>query len=322
MSEDNQESPWTVLVAMTANLTIAVAKFIVAAITGSAAMFAEGVHSVVDTLNQILLLIGVKRSHRVPDDVHPLGYGKEVYFWTVIYSVLMLGIGGGVTIFNGINGLLEPEPIESFISSYVVLAVAAVAEGASWVFAVRAIIRDKGKVGLLQSLQEDSDPSRFVIVGEDSAALIGLVIAASGIGLAQLLHTPIPDAIASILIGLILCLTAAALISKTKELVVGRAASPEVVTEVKELIEQETAVGYVGPPLTMQLGPEQTMVAIDIRFRSQLIASEVAEVVDTLEAKIRERFPHFTRIYIEPQVEDADVDREQPTQQALNSGDL
>ncbi len=322
MSDDNQETPWTVLVAMTANLTIAVAKFIVAAITGSAAMFAEGVHSVVDTLNQILLLIGVKRSHRVPDDVHPLGYGKEVYFWTVIYSVLMLGIGGGVTIFNGVAGLLEPEPIDSFISSYVMLAVAAAAEGTSWVVAVRAMIRGKGKVGLLQSLREDSDPSRFVIVGEDSAALVGLVIAGSGIGLSQSLNTPIPDAIASILIGLVLCLTAGALISKTKELIVGRAATPEVVAQVKELIEQETGVVYAGPPLTMQLGPDQTMVAIDIRFRAHLIVSEVAQIVDTLEAKIRERFPHFTRIYIEPQVENEDVDREQPAQQALNSDEL
>lgn len=306
------ERPLTVLVAMSANLLIAAAKFVVAALSGSSALLAEGVHSVVDTLNQAVLLVGAKRSHRVPDFRHPFGYGKEIYFWSLIYSVLLLGVGGGVSIYKGVSGLLTPSPVTAHLYGYVVLVVAFVAEGISLLVATRAISREKQDASLWSKLEKAGNPSSFVVFAEDAAALVGLLIAFVGLLLTQLLETPIFDASASILIGFVLCATAVALISKTKGLVIGRAVEPEIVEAVQRLVEERRDVRIAAPPLTMQLGPEQVMVALDICFRAEMGAEDVARAVDQLEARIREAFPQLTRIYIEPQLGKRDIEREQP----------
>lgn len=312
MRKRNDTKPLTVVSAIVANITIAVAKFIAAAASGSAAMFAEGVHSVVDSLNQGIILLGLSRSNKAADPTHPFGYGKEVYFWTLIYAVLLFGIGGGVSIFKGVTRLSDPSVEGSFTWSYVVLAVAFVAEGTSWVIAVRAVRRKERGRGFFQKLVHSKDPARFVVVGEDSAALMGIVVAAVGILLTQLTGSHYPDAIASMLIGLILCAAAVYLVRQTKALLVGESADPEIVRGILELTERRSDVEHTGPPLTMHLGPRSVLVALDIEFRRDMSASDVAQAVDEIEDEIRERYSQVEKIYIEAQLVGRDVEKEQP----------
>lgn len=305
--------PLTVVVAMLANLAIAAAKFVVAVMSGSAAMLAEGVHSIVDTGNQGLLLYGARRSCRAADASHPFGYGKEVYFWALIYSVLLFGLGGGVSIYNGIDELLHPSPTKGgFIWNYIVLTVALLAEGTSWIVALRTVQREGRNQTLWGKVRELNDPSRFVVLVEDSGAIAGVLIAFVGIGLTEYTGSSTPDAVASILIGVVLCVAAVSLTAKTKELLVGQAAAPDVVDAIKDILDQEPGVGFAGPPLTMHLGPSRALAAISIRFRPTLTAVEVARAVDRLEDAIRHEFPIFTDIFIEAQLATEDVKRELP----------
>lgn len=306
------ERPLTVIVAMLANLVLALAKFVVAAVTGSAALFAEGVHSVVDTMNQGVLLFGERSSRRPADLGHPFGYGKEVYFWALIYSVLLFGVGGGVSIYKGIDALQSPELAHDVIYSYVVLAVALVAEGASWLYALRAVAREQQGATFADKLRATKDPTRFAVVAEDFAALVGVIIAAAGIGLSEVLRSPVPDAIASILIGVTLCVASVALTRRTRSLLVGQAASPQVVREIEQIVSRSPGVRYAGTPLTMHLGPAQVVAAINVKFEPDLSAADVARCVDELEQNIRSRFPEVARIFIEAQLATGDVEREQP----------
>lgn len=314
--DPGEERPLTILVAMGANLVLAGAKFLVAATAGSAALFAEGVHSIVDTLNQGLLLVGARQSHKPPDSAHPFGYGKAVYFWTLIYSVLLAGIGGGVSIYEGIAALRDPQPPRALLYSFVVLSVALVAEGTSWVVALRTVDREEPGGSFLQKLARTRDPSRFVVVAEDFAALVGVLIAGTGIGLTHALHSAVPDAVASILIGLLLCTTALILTMRTRDLLVGQAAAPDIVAEVERIAARTTGVHYAGTPLTMQVGPRQIVVAINVRFDPRLSAAAVARCVDFIEEEITERFPEVQRIFVEAQLANRDVEREAPDAQA------
>ena len=310
--EERDSNPITLIAAIVANLAIAVAKFFAATVSQSAALFAEGVHSLIDTANDVLLLFGHRRSRRPADADHPFGYGKEVYFWTMIYSVLLFGIGGGVSIFKGVTQLRHPVETGHFGWSYAVLGVALVAEGISWTIAVRKVHREGRGRSFLAKLRKSRDPSRFVVVGEDSAAILGVLVAFVGVGLTQLTGSVVPDALASIAIGLLLCVAAVFMTLQTKELLVGLSADRRVVAGIKELTDRLEDVEYSGPPLTMHLGPHEVLAALDIKFRPNMTAASVARCVDVLEAKIRERFPDITRIYIEAQLAPGDVELEQP----------
>lgn len=315
MSEREGEShPFTVLAAMAANLVIMVAKFVAAAFSGSAAMFAEGVHSAVDTANQGIILFGVKRSRKPADEDHPFGYGKEVYFWALIYAVLLFGIGGGVSVYEGVTRLLSGrgEVAESYLWSYVVLGVALVSEGTSWVIAVRAVKQEERGNGFLQKLFRSKDPSRFIVVGEDSAALFGVLIAAVGLGLTQWTGSPYPDAIASILIGLILGAAAIYLVAQSRRLLVGESTDPEVIEAIEAVTAKRDDIIEAGRPFTMHFGPERILVALDITFQRDLTADQVARAVDEIEAGIRECDPRVRRIFIEAQRVPSDI--EQPAE--------
>jgi cation diffusion facilitator family transporter len=312
-NERKLRAPVTVVVAMLANVALATAKFVVAVLTGSAAMFAEGVHSLVDSINQSILLVGARRSARPADAAHPFGYGKDVYFWALVYCVLLFGVGGGVSIFRGISALRSPEPIENFTAAYLVLAMAVVLEGISWLTAWRALSRRDRQRDPWRKLERATDPSEFAIVAEDGAAVIGALVAFLGLGLSQHLGSSRPDAIASIAIGVILCLAALAVTWRTRDLVLGQSAPHEVVRGIQETIEAEPHVRYTAPPLTMHLGPAEILAAINIEFDRSISAPQVARIVDRLERSIQERFPQVTRIFIEAQVGPADVEREQPT---------
>ena len=310
--ERGDARPITVVAAMLANLTIAVAKFVTAAISGSSAMFAEGVHSVVDTTNQGLLLIGARRAKSPADREHPFGYGQEIYFWSLMYSMLMFAIGGGVAIYEGITDIRNPTPLGDPTWSYVVLGVALLAEGTSWLVAVIKVRREGRGRSLLHKVSREKDPAKYIVMGEDSAAMLGVLIAFVGLGLSQWLGDPLPDAIASIVIGGLLALVAVVLTVRTHKLIVGRAADPDMVRSIQEAAASHERVNDAGPPLTFHLGPQEVLVAIDVTFHPEATVEEVAGVIDEIEDAIRERHSNVGHIYVEPQLDRRDIDREQP----------
>jgi cation diffusion facilitator family transporter len=301
-------SPITVIAAILANATIMVAKFVMAAVSGSSAMLAEGVHSAVDTANQGLIILGIHRSRRPADHDHPFGYGKEIYFWALVYAGLLFAIGGGVSIYEGITSLSDPEPPTSYVANYVVLTIALVAEGISWVIAVRAIKREEHGRGFFDKLFRSKDPSRFVVVGEDSAAILGVVAAFIGLGLTQLTGSPYYDAAASVVIGLLLAASAMYLTSQTRHLLVGQSTDRDLLQRIHERTKARNDVEDTGEAFTMHVGPDAILVALDVRFASELSADDVARAVDDIEADIRRMDSRVERIFVEAQLRSEDIE--------------
>lgn len=301
------ETPLTIIGAILANLLIAIAKFAAALASGSSAMLAEGFHSVVDTGNELLLLVGLRRSRLPPDRSHPLGYGMELYFWSLMVAVLLFGIGGGFSIYEGVHRLQHPPEPGSAVWNYIVLGVALVAEGASWVIAGRAIVRHERGRTFWQKLHHSKDPSKFMVLGEDTAALLGVLVAFVGVYLGQRLHATWPDAVASILIGTILCCVAVYLIWETKGLLIGEGAAPEVVRDVRRLTREQPGVLDVQRPVTVHLAPDQVLVILDVEFEPALAADRVALAIDEIEQRIRAVYPEMRHILIEAQRRTAPV---------------
>ena len=288
-----------IYIATASNLAIAVCKFIAAAITGSSAMLAEGIHSVIDTCNQLLLLLGVQRGKRRADARHPYGYGKELYFWSLIVAMVLFGIGGGMAIYEGITHLVAPRPIEDPTAAYLVLGLSAVLEGISWSFALREMLAKKGGYSLWQTIRRSYDPSVFTVLFEDTAALIGLAAAFIGIYFGHRLNNPYFDGGASIVIGVTLCLVALLLIRESKALLVGEAAKPEVVASISNLACNETAVIKVGRVLTMVFGPDEILLNLEAEFNPKLSVSELKAAMDRLERAIRQHHPQVRKIFID-----------------------
>lgn len=294
------EKPVTVIGAVVANLVIAVAKFAAAGVSGSSAMVAEGIHSVVDTGNELLLLVGLRRAKKPPDETHPYGYGMELYFWSLLVSMILFSVGGGMSIYEGIHHLQHPGEGGDAMWSYITLGVAFVAEGASWLIAVRAVGREGREARFMDKLHRSKDPTKFVVVGEDSAALLGLVVAFVGVLTGQLTGSIYPDAIASMVIGAILCATAVYLLVHSKHLLIGESTDPEVVADIRRLIGEHEAVRQVGRALTMHLGPQEVMVNVDIQFQD-LSSEQLAQAIDELEVIVQSAHPQVRRLYIEAQ---------------------
>jgi cation diffusion facilitator family transporter len=288
-----------VYVAMAANLVVAVAKFVASAFTGSSSMLAEGVHSLVDTGSNGLLLLGSRARKREPDETHPFGYGKEQYFWALIVAVLLFALGGGVSSYEGISRLLEPEPIEHPIWNYGVLAVALLSDGFSWIVAFRQLRARRRETNILRAALASKDPSSFAIWFEDSAAIAGVVLAFLGVLFSQLLDSSYPDGIGSVLIGLTMAGTAILLSYETKKLLIGEGADPALIAGIREIVEADEGVAHCGPPLTMHLGPEDILLNLDVQFREDLTAEAIIETVDRLEHRIRSRYREIRRIFIE-----------------------
>jgi cation diffusion facilitator family transporter len=286
---------------MFANFAIAVIKFAAAFFTGSAAMFSEGVHSLVDTGNQLLLLLGLARSRRPADEFHPFGYGKELYFWSLIVAVLLFGIGGGVSVYEGVSHLRHPGVLEDPTWNYVVLAIALVCEGASWLLALRELGHEGKGRGFWRAVRSSKDPSIYTVVAEDSAALTGLVVAFLGVFLGHQFRIPALDGLASLLIGVILALVAIFLVYESRGLLVGESADREVVAHLRELAAADPAVVRALPPLTMHLGPDQILLNLDLQFRSDLSAAQVAAAIDRIERAVRGEHPEVKRIFVEAQ---------------------
>ena len=294
------EKPVQVYIAAAANLGIAVSKFVVAGITGSSAILSEGIHSVADTGDQLLLLLGIKRSRRKPDKTHPFGYGQELYFWGFMVAVILFSIGGGISIYEGILRLRHGEEITNHLWSYIVLAFAAVGESISFHSALKAF-RKSLRPGehWWRAFRSSKDPSVFLVLGEDAAALLGIAVAACGVMLEQQLHSPVPDAIASIVIGLILSGVAVLLGFETKALLLGESANKETVEEISRIVTADPLVVRASPPLTMHFSPEEILLNMVVEFRPEASGNAMIESIDRFESEIRRRFPMVRQIFIE-----------------------
>ncbi|MEH2061183.1 MAG: cation diffusion facilitator family transporter [Nostoc sp.] len=289
----------TIFAAMGSNLAIAITKFIAASITGSSAMISEGIHSVVDTGNQLVLLLGISRSKKLADDSHPFGYGQELYFWTFIVAILIFGIGGGMSIYEGITHLINPSPLEDPRWNYIVLGIAILLEGYSWTVALKEFLPTKGKQNFWQAIKNSKDPTVFTILFEDSAAILGLLVALIGIFFGHLFNNVYFDGIASIIIGIILAIVAVVLARESKGLLVGESAAPQTIANIRSLSKTEPGVKEVIRVLTMQLAPKEVLLNLELQFSHNLTGEEIALTVESLEASIRQKHPEIKQIFIE-----------------------
>ncbi|MBC1241307.1 cation diffusion facilitator family transporter [Nostoc sp. 2RC] len=297
MASDSSKK--TIFAAMGANLAIAITKFIAAAITGSSAMISEGIHSVVDTGDQLLLLLGIHMSQKPADDRHPFGYGQELYFWTLIVAILIFAIGGGMSIYEGITHLINPSPLENPKWNYIVLVMAILFEGFSWTIALKEFLPTKGEQNFWQAIKNSKDPTVFTVLFEDSAAIAGLLVAFLGILLGHLLNNVYFDGIASIIIGIILAVVAVLLARESKGLLVGESADPQTIANIRSLCKTQSGVKEVIRLLTMQLAPQEVLLNLEIQFTKNLTGEEIASTVENLEAKIRHKHPEIKLIFIE-----------------------
>jgi cation diffusion facilitator family transporter len=287
-----------IFAAIVSNLAIAALKFVAAAFTGSSALLSEGIHSLVDTGNGVLLWLGTRRSQRGPDEAHPFGHGKELYFWTLVVAVLIFAVGGGMSIYEGIIHLLHPHPIADVIWSYGVLGGATLLEAGSWVVAARAFVQAKGGQSTWRAIRDTKDPTNFAILLEDSAALAGLVAAFAGTLIGDLLDSPIPDALSSLAIGTILMSVSVVLARESMGLLIGESTDPRIVAEVRALAAEDGRVEQVGGALTTHFGPDAVLLALELRFRRDVSLDEAAQSLEALEQRIRERQPTIKWVFV------------------------
>ena len=292
------ESKTAVWAAILGNLAVAILKFVATAVTGSSAMLAEAIHSVVDTTDGLLLLFGMRRSRRPADEQHPFGYGKELYFWSFVVAMMIFGAGGGVAIYEGILHAMHPEPTTDVWWNYIVLGGAFVFEGTSLAVALRQFAKHQ-RGGFWRAMRQSKDPTSFTVILEDSAALTSLVIAALGVSLSQWLEIPVIDGIASILIGCLLILTSIVLGRECLGLIVGEGAEPEMLDAIKRIVEAQPGIVRVRDLLTMYFGPQTVLLTLGVEFSPDFGSEQVAHSIDRMEAAIVKRVPEIKRIYIE-----------------------
>jgi cation diffusion facilitator family transporter len=290
-----------VLAALAGNAAIAVAKFAAAAVTGSSSMLSEAIHSVVDTGNQGLLLYGIRRAGRPADEDHPFGYGMELYFWTFVVAILIFAGGAGVSVYQGVVKLANPQPIVDAHVNYIVLGVALVLEAGAWWIAFKEFAKSKGDLGTLEAVHRSKDPAVFTVLFEDSAAIAGLIIAAVGIGLSDALGEPRWDGIGSIVIGAVLAATAALLAYECKGLLIGEGAGRRVVRGLRRIAAETEGVARINEALTMHLGPRDVLLNLSLDFDDRLSSADVERTISALERAIKAAYPEITRVFIEAQ---------------------
>jgi cation diffusion facilitator family transporter len=290
-----------VLAALAGNSLIAVTKFGAAAFTGSSAMLSEAIHSLVDTGNQGLLLYGIKRSGRPADGTHPFGYGMELYFWTFVVAILIFAVGAGASIYEGVNKLIEPHPVTDTFINYIVLGIAMVFEAGAWWIAFKEFRRTKGTLGYLEAVRHSKDPAIFTVLFEDSAAMLGLVVAFVGIALGEALDEPLLDGAASVVIGVILAGVAMVLAYESKGLLIGEGASAEVLDGIGRIVGEQPGIERLNELLTMHLGPEDVLLNLSLDFSDNLSSGDVEAAITAMEGRIKETYPQITRVFIEAQ---------------------
>ena len=298
MSESNKI---VVYAALFGNLAIALVKFVAAYITNSSAMLSEAIHSVVDTLNEILLLYGMKKSQQPANARHPFGYGRELYFWAFIVALMVFALGAIVSIYQGISHIYHPEEMQNPMINYIVLGIAILCEGTSWFVALKAFRKIKGKQGYFEAFRRSKDPTTFTVLFEDSAALIGLFIALIGIYLSHALNMPMLDGLASILIGVVLAISAIVLARETKGLLMGETADPQLRHNVLMVAEQDPAVHSANGVLTEQMGAHQVLASLSLEFKDNLTSDDIEACVNRIEAQIKQLHPEIVALFVKPQ---------------------
>ena len=285
--------------ALIGNFLIALTKFIAFFMTKSSAMLSEGVHSVVDTSNQVLLLYGLRRAKQPADAQFPFGHGKEVYFWGFIVAIMIFTIGAGVSIYKGVHHLLHPVPIQNPTLNYIVLACAMLFEGAAWYFALTEFTKTKGKWGYIEAVHRGKDPYMFVVLFEDSAAMLGILVAFLGILLSQITGDSYYDGAASVIIGLILAGTAAWLAYEIKGLLIGESARPEIVKGVREIAKSYPKIKHVNEILTLHMGPDFILLNLSVDFADSLLAGDLEDTISRLDRHIKQTYPKIKRVFVE-----------------------
>ncbi len=291
--------------ALAGNFAIAVTKFAAAALTGSSAMLSEGVHSLVDTGNQGLLLHGIRRARRPPDEEFPFGHGKEIYFWSFAVAILIFAVGAGVSLYEGVHGLLHPSPIQNPTINYVVLGIAMAFEGGAWTMAAREFSKVKGNLNTFEAVRRGKDPTLFVVLFEDSAAMLGLVVAFVGVFLGQVAGWLWVDGAAAVVIGLILAGTAFWLARETKSLLIGESAPPEVIDGIRSIVAARPRVERVNEVLTMHMGPEFVLVNVSVEFRDSESTESIEQSIAAIDDAIKRSWPEVKRVFIEAETKAA-----------------
>ncbi len=292
------DSKTAIIAAIAGNLAIAATKLTAAFFTGSSAMVSEGIHSIVDTGNGGLLLLGSKKARKPADVAHPFGHGKELYFWTLVVAILIFALGGGMSVYEGVTHLRHPHASDP-TWNYVVLGFAILFESISFFFAFKAFRGEMGKYGVIKSIRASKDPTTFTVLFEDTAALLGLLVAFLGIFLGHVLGNPYLDGTASIVIGLILGVVAAFLAYESKGLLIGEGVSDEVLASIRLLAQQDEAVDQVRKSLTMHFGPNDVLLTLDVRFKKNLKSNGIAAAINRVEKSIRDKHPEIKHIFIE-----------------------
>jgi cation diffusion facilitator family transporter len=292
------ESRTAIFAAIAGNVAIAATKFVAAFFTGSSAMLSEGIHSLVDTGNGGLLLLGFHKSQKPPDANHPFGHGKELYFWSLVVAILIFALGGGMSVYEGVTHLFHPAVLHSNWN-YVVLAFAIIFESFSFYFAFRAFRTEMSGQGVFRTIRTSKDPTTFTVLFEDTAALLVLIVAFLGIFLGHMLNNPYLDGVASIVIGCILAVVAGFLAYESKGLLIGEGVDPKVLASIRTLAAADPAVEEVRKSLTMHFSPDDVLLTLDIRFKKKLKSDGIAAAVNRLEKKIRDRHPEIKHIFIE-----------------------
>ena len=309
--EPAQSTGLVVWAALAGNLLVAATKAGAALWTGSSSMLSEAVHSFVDAGNEVLLIYGIHRSKADADPEHPIGYGRELYFWSFIVAVLIFALGAGVSVFEGISHLRDRQPVEDAVVNYVVLALALVFEGASWLISLRQFKASKGEMGFIEAVRRSKDPPSFMVLFEDSAALVGIALAAAGTYASASLDLPEADGVASILIGLMLAGTATLLARESKSLLIGERADRELTDSIRRVVGELRAVERVNGLFTVQLAPDQVVAALSLEFADELRTPQIEAAVVEIEKRVKAAHPEVVAVFIKPQTNRAYQDREQ-----------
>ncbi|RBM06070.1 cation diffusion facilitator family transporter [Novacetimonas cocois] len=298
----SSSSRFVILAALGGNLLVAATKCVAAFISGSSSMLSEAIHSLIDTGNQGLLLVGMRRAARPATLAHPFGYGLELYFWTFVVALLIFGLGAGISFFEGVTHILHPQPVEHVLVNYIVLGLSILFEGSVWVLALRAFRRHgKGRHGWVEAVQRSKDPTVFTVLFEDTAALAGLMVALLGNILSETLDMPVIDGVSSIIIAMILAVTATFLARESQSLLTGEGVAPEVLAALRRMALSARGVDRLNEIRSMHFGPRDVLVVISIDFHNNLSAGDVEATVSDLERQIKQTYPEVTRVFIEAQ---------------------
>ena len=297
-----KSSKSVIVTALLANIFIALLKFIVAIITHSSAMIAEAIHSSADTLNQVLLLVGIKRGKRKPDSLHPFGFASELYFWSFIVAIILFTAGAAFSIYEGIHKLTHPMPIKNITYAFGVLIFSIAAEGAAFYKASRKVNRERGNTGVFSYLRKTKKSELIVVFLEDLAAISGLSIALLLIFLQHITGILVFDGIASIIIGLILCVVAGFMGNETRSLLLGESADPRLIKQVNAIFDAEESINHIIYIKSLQLGPEDILISVKAEFNHRLTSKEISNLINGIEKEIRAKFPDIKKILIEPDI--------------------